>query len=337
MKIIVTGGAGFIGSHTVVELIKNKFTPVIIDDLRNSNAFIIGSISKITGGKIQHYNIDYGNKSKLREIFKNEKPVGVIHFAADKAVNESVLNPLKYYNNNICNLINLLHVISEFKIKCFVFSSSCTVYGLADAIPVKETAVFKPPASPYGHTKQVGEIILNNFFNNLPNSTLIHLRYFNPIGAHPSGLIGELPLGVPTNLIPYITQTASGKRKQLTIHGNNYETKDGTCIRDYIHVVDLARAHVLSLNHSLNNPNNMVLNVGTGCGSSVLEIVNLFQKINELTLNYSFGPRRDGDVPVMYADNNLIRKKINWMPKFTLSDSLKHSWKWEKNLPILNV
>ena len=334
MKILVTGGAGFIGSHTVVELIKNKFQPIIVDDLRNSESFIIDRLNKITGKKIPYYAIDFGDTLKLSEVFKKENPEGIIHFAADKAVNESIKKPLKYYNNNLSNLVNLLSLVGKFKVKSFVFSSSCTVYGLPDFIPVNENAKVKEAASPYGFTKQVGEKILNDFFKTMPNSSLAHLRYFNPIGAHPSGLIGELPIGLPSNLIPYITQTAIGKRECLTIHGNDYNTTDGTCIRDYIHVVDLASAHVLTLNHLLNNSENLILNVGTGYGSSVLKVVNRFQEINNIKVKYKFGPRRSGDVPVIYADNSLICKKINWSAKFSLDHCLEHSWKWEKNLTL---
>jgi UDP-glucose 4-epimerase len=334
MKILVTGGAGFIGSHTVVELIKNKFHPIIVDDLRNSKGFIIDNINKITGKKIPYYAIDFGDKLKLSEVFKKEKPEGIIHFAADKAVNESINNPLKYYNNNLSNLVALLSLVDKFKVKSFVFSSSCTVYGLPEKIPVSESAPIKEAASPYGFTKQVGEKILSDFFKTNPNSSLAHLRYFNPIGAHPSGLIGELPIGLPSNLIPYVTQTAIGKRDCLTIHGNDYNTEDGTCIRDYIHVVDLASAHVLTLNHLFENSENLILNVGTGNGSSVLKIVNKFQEVNNIKLKYKFGPRRSGDVPVMYADNSLICEKINWSAKFSLDDCLVHSWKWENNLGL---
>ena len=332
MKILVTGGAGFIGSHTVVELIRNKFRPVIVDDLRNSKDFIIDNINKITGLKIPYYAIDFGDKIKLSEVFKKERPSGIIHFAADKAVNESINNPLKYYHNNLSNLVTLLSLVDKFKVKSFVFSSSCTVYGSPDKIPVSENAPIKEASSPYGFTKQVGEKILNDFFKIIPNSSLAHLRYFNPIGAHPSGLIGELPIGLPSNLIPFVTQTAIGKRDCLTIHGKDYNTDDGTCIRDYIHVVDLASAHVLTLNRLFNKPENLILNVGTGNGSSVLKVVNRFQEVNNIKLNYKFGPRRPGDVPAIYADTSLIGEKINWSAKFSLDDCLEHAWKWENNL-----
>jgi UDP-glucose 4-epimerase len=333
MKILLTGGAGFIGSHTAVALIENGFDPIIVDDFRNSEPFVIKNIEKIVGKKITCYETDIGNKKEITEILQNEKPVGVIHFAADKAVNESVLNPMKYYQNNVLNLINFLEVIENTKINSFVFSSSCTVYGVPDKTPVKETAPIKPAFSPYGYTKQIGERVLTDFFKTKPNSSLTLLRYFNPIGAHPSGLIGELPIGVPSNLVPYITQTGAGKRKKLTVFGKDYDTDDGTCIRDYIHVVDLANAHVASLKKGLNSSESIkIYNVGTGKGASVMDVVTAFEKVSNQKLNYEFGPRREGDVPEIYSDNELIKNKLGWNAKFSLEDCLEHSWKWEKNL-----
>jgi UDP-glucose 4-epimerase len=333
MKILLTGGAGFIGSHTAVALIENGFDPIIVDDFRNSEPFVIKNIEKIVGKKITCYETDIGNKKEITEILQNEKPVGVIHFAADKAVNESVLNPMKYYQNNVLNLINFLEVIENTKINSFVFSSSCTVYGVPDKTPVKETAPIKPAFSPYGYTKQIGERVLTDFFKTKPNSSLTLLRYFNPIGAHPSGLIGELPIGVPSNLVPYITQTGAGKRKKLTVFGKDYDTDDGTCIRDYIHVVDLANAHVASLKKGLNSGESIkIYNVGTGKGASVMDVVTAFEKVSNQKLNYEFGPRREGDVPEIYSDNELIKNKLGWNAKFSLEDCLEHSWKWEKNL-----
>lgn len=336
MKIIVTGGAGFIGSHTVVNLLENEFVPVVVDDFRNSNPFIIDQIKKITNKDFNIYNINCGDTEKLNSVFEKEKPDGIIHFAADKAVNESVSNPLKYYHNNVTTLINVLSVVSQHPIKSFVFSSSCTVYGIPEKVPVSETCPIKPAFSPYGFTKQFGEQILKDFAKTKPEISTSILRYFNPIGAHPSGLIGELPLGVPNNLVPFITQTAIGIRKSLSIHGNDYNTPDGTCIRDYIHVVDLACAHVLALKHSSFNPfEPLVLNIGTGKGNSVYEVVNSFEKTNKIKLNYFIGPRRDGDAPSVYADNSLIKKKLGWQNKFTLEDALLHAWIWEKNLAEL--
>ena len=330
MKIILTGGAGFLGSHTAVELVNEGYEPIIIDDFRNSKSFIIDNIEKIIGRKVIFHCADIGDQNKVSTIIKNEKPAGLIHFAADKAVNESVLNPLKYYHNNIGNLIKLLEVINNFNLSSFIFSSSCTVYGEPSCIPVNEKTPIQPAFSPYGYTKQVGEKILTDFFKTKKQTSLTILRYFNPIGAHPSSLIGELPLGIPSNLVPHLTQTAIGKRKQLTIFGNDYNTADGTCIRDYIHVVDLARAHVLSLKNKIMSNN--VYNVGVGKGSSVLELVNCFEEINNLNVNYQFGDRRSGDVPEIYADNSLIKKELNWEPKFSLKDALQHAWNWEREL-----
>ena len=333
MKILLTGGAGFIGSHTAVALIENGFDPIIVDDFRNSEPFVIENIEKIVGKKITFYATDIGNKKEITDILQKEKPVGVIHFAADKAVNESVLNPMKYYQNNVLNLINFLEVIENTKINTFVFSSSCTVYGVPDKIPVKETAPIKPAFSPYGYTKQVGERVLTDFFKTKSNSSLTLLRYFNPIGAHPSGLIGELPIGVPSNLVPYITQTGVGKRKKLTVFGKDYDTQDGTCVRDYIHVVDLANAHVASLKKGLNsNESIKTYNVGTGKGVSVLDVIAAFEKVSNQKLNYEFGTRRAGDVPEIYSDIELIKSELGWESKFSLEDCLEHSWKWEKNL-----
>ena len=332
MKILLTGGAGFIGSHTAVALIENGFEPIIVDDFRNSEPFVIENIEKIVGKKITSYSSNIGNKKEIKEILQKESPIGVIHFAADKAVNESIVNPMKYYQNNVLNLINFLKIIDSTKINSFVFSSSCTVYGVPDKTPVKETASIKPAFSPYGYTKQIGENILTDFFKTKLNSSLTLLRYFNPIGAHPSGLIGELPIGIPSNLVPYITQTAIGKRKKLTVFGKDYDTDDGTCIRDYIHVVDLANAHVASLKRALNKESIKIYNVGTGKGASVMDVITAFEKVSNQKLNYEFGPRREGDVPEIYSDNELIKNELGWDAKFLLEDCLQHSWMWEKNL-----
>ena len=332
MKIIVTGGAGFIGSHTVVELLVNGFEPVIVDDFRNSKPFIIDNIKQITSKSFSFYDIDCGDVEKLSTVFEKENPDGIIHFAADKAVNESVLDPLKYYHNNVTTLVNVLKVVSKFQLKSFVFSSSCTVYGIPKHVPVSEKTPIRPAFSPYGFTKQIGEQILKDFSKTNLNVSISLLRYFNPIGAHPSGLIGELPLGVPSNLIPFVTQTAIGIRKSLTVHGDDYETNDGTCIRDYIHVVDLASAHVLALNNSSNNSEPQIINIGTGTGSSVLEVIKTFEKVNNLKLNYTIGPRRSGDAPSVYADNTLAKEKLGWKSVFSLEDALAHAWKWEKKL-----
>ena len=332
MKIIVTGGAGFIGSHTVVDLLENGFDPVIIDDFRNSKPFIIDNIKQISSRSFSFYDIDCGDIEKLSDVFEKENPDGIIHFAADKAVNESVVDPLKYYHNNVTTLVNVLKVVSKFQLKSFVFSSSCTVYGVPKNVPVSEASSIQPAFSPYGFTKQIGEQILRDFSKSNPDLSISLLRYFNPIGAHPSGLIGELPLGVPSNLIPFVTQTAIGIRKSLTVHGNDYETNDGTCIRDYIHVVDLASAHVLALNNSSNNSEPQVINIGTGTGRSVLEVIQTFEKVNNLKLNYTIGPRRSGDAPSVYADNTLAKEKLGWENVYSLEDALEHAWNWEKKL-----
>lgn len=333
MKVLVTGGAGFIGSHTVVDLVKNGFDPIIIDDFRNSESFVLQQLEKLCNKKLVSYNIDCCNYSLMEEVFKKEKPEGVIHFAANKSVNESVSNPLKYYENNIGSLVTLLKLIKKYPVKSFVFSSSCTVYGDPDNVPVNEQSPIKTPFSPYGFSKQVCEQCLNDFYASSPNNSIILLRYFNPIGAHPSGLIGELPIGVPNNLIPYITQTAAGVREKVVIFGDTYETIDGTCLRDYIHVCDLAQSHVLALKHALKNPGEIdAFNVGTGKGSSVLEVINSFEKINNLALNYEIGPKRAGDAPSVYADNSYIKNKLNWSPKYSLEDALLHAWKWQQTL-----
>ena len=332
MKIIVTGGAGFIGSHTVVDLLENGFDPVIIDDFRNSKPFIIDNIKQISSRSFSFYDIDCGDVEKLSSVFKKENPDGIIHFAADKAVNESVVDPLKYYHNNVTTLVNVLKVVSKFQLKSFVFSSSCTVYGVPKNVPVSEASSIQPAFSPYGFTKQIGEQILRDFYKSNPDLSISLLRYFNPIGAHPSGLIGELPLGVPSNLIPFVTQTAIGIRKSLTVHGDDYETNDGTCIRDYIHVVDLASAHVLALNNYSNNSEPQVINIGTGTGRSVLEVIQTFEKVNNLKLNYTIGPRRSGDAPSVYADNTLAKEKLGWNNIYSLEDALEHAWNWEKKL-----
>lgn len=333
MKVLITGGAGFIGSHTVVELINKGYTPIIVDDFRNSQEFIIDQIEKITGIRPKNYVIDCSNYVTLKKVFDAEKLDGVIHFAAHKAVGESVKEPLKYYENNIQSLVNILQLMKEFAVKNIVFSSSCTIYGSANIIPVTENTPTKKAVSPYGNTKQIGEDILRDFYNSEKGFCISILRYFNPIGAHPSGLIGELPLGTPNNLIPYITQTAIGIRESLTIFGNDYPTKDGSCIRDYIHVVDLATAHIKALER-LNKESTIIdtYNVGTGTGSSVIEVVETFEEVAKLKLNYTFGPKRDGDVVEIYANNTKIVSELNWTPKLSLRDALKDAWNWQNKL-----
>lgn len=333
MKVLVTGGAGYIGSHTVVQLIKAGHEPIIVDDFRNSEGSVISRIEDIVNQKVKSYRLTIENKGEIRKVINSENPEGIIHFAADKAVGESVQNPLKYYKNNISNLINLLELVNEYEIKSFVFSSSCTVYGIPDNVPVSEKTPIKKANSPYGYTKVAGERILADFFKN-KKANLCLLRYFNPVGAHPSGLIGELPIGVPNNLIPYVVQVAAGIREELTINGGDYETPDGTCIRDYIHVMDLADSHVKALEYSIKNKEDLLLNIGTGNGSSVLEIVNEFEKVNNIKIKYKIGPRREGDVPEIFADNSLIVKKLGWQPKYSLGDSLRDSWNWQTKLKL---
>ena len=333
MKILVTGGAGFIGSHTVVELFNNGDTPIIIDDFRNSEPFILDRIKEITGNQPIFYNVDCLDSVKMEEVIQKEKPEGVIHFAAYKAVGESVEKPVMYYENNVGTLVTLLKLVPQSSIRYFVFSSSCTVYGDPENIPVTEESPIQEASSPYGFTKQVCEQMLQDFSKVNKDVKTVLLRYFNPIGAHPTGLIGELPNGIPNNLVPYVTQTAAGQRDQLTINGGDYNTVDGTCVRDYIHVTDLADAHVKAIQYLQKNEDNLyIFNVGTGTGSSVLEVVNAFEKATGKQVKYTIGPRREGDAVSVYADNRKIVKELQWAPKFTLEEALAHSWKWQLSL-----
>lgn len=334
MKVLVTGGAGYIGSHTIVQLINAGHQPVILDDFRNSEKLVISRIEEIVGKEIIHYNIDIGGAYELRNVIELERPEGIIHFAADKAVGESVENPLKYYKNNIVNLINLLDVIKDYGIKSFVFSSSCTVYGTPADIPVNEKAPMKRATSPYGYTKVAGERILTDFFKN-KETNLCLLRYFNPVGAHPSGLIGELPVGVPNNLIPYVVQVAAGIREELTIHGGDYETPDGTCIRDYIHVSDIANIHLLVLNKIDREKKSIVLNCGYGNGISVLEAIKEFEKQIKKKFVIEIKNRRKGDMKEIIADNSKIKRYINWNPKKnSLNNIVRSCIKWEKKFKL---
>lgn len=331
-KILVTGGLGFIGSHTVVELQNKGFQVVIIDNLSNSDISVLDRITKITGKKPEFHKMDLKNKDAVHAFFKEKKIDGVIHFAASKAVGESVKKPLKYYENNTVSLIYLLQEMEKNKVTNFIFSSSCTVYGQAEELPITENAPIKPAESPYGNTKQIGEEIIFDQ-TKVSNLNAISLRYFNPIGAHPTSLIGELPLGVPQNLIPFVTQTAAGIRKELTVFGKDYNTHDGTAIRDYIHVVDLAKAHIAAMERLLLNKNEGKMeffNIGTGKGSSVLDVINAFEKANNLKLNYTFDKRREGDITAAYADTTLANTKLNWKTELSLEDALKDAWKWQK-------
>lgn len=328
--ILVTGGAGYIGSHTVVALIEKGFTPVIIDDFRNSNKDVIQRLQTITKQEIVYFNIACQDQSRLRGVLEQFPASGVIHFAADKAVGESVEKPLKYFDNNFGSLISILELIQEYNIEKFVFSSSCTVYGDPEIIPVNEESPVSYN-SPYGYTKKVCEEMIEQFIPSCPSVKATLLRYFNPVGAHESGLIGEEPDGKPNNLLPFITQTAAGIRKELTVFGDDYDTPDGTCIRDYIHVVDLAEAHVAaleSLDDSKDNP--VVYNVGTGKGTSVLEMIKAFENITGKQLPYTIGPRREGDIKEIFANTDKVNQKLNWKSKKTIEDAIATAWSFEQ-------
>lgn len=330
-KILVTGGLGFIGSHTVVELQQAGYEVVIIDNLYNSKIEVLDRIISITGIKPSYFNIDLRNKIAVKDFFNTNKVDGIIHFAASKAVGESVKNPLLYYENNISTLVYLLQEMKEHQLSNFIFSSSCTVYGQADELPITENAPVKPAESPYGNTKQIGEEIIKESCK-ANGLKAIALRYFNPIGAHETAIIGELPLGVPQNLIPFVTQTAAGIRKELSVFGDDYPTKDGTAVRDYIHVVDLAKAHIAALERLLNNGNKKdfeVFNVGTGTGSSVLEVIKAFEKVSNTTLNYKIVARREGDITSAYADTTLAKVELGWETEKTLEQALLAAWKWQ--------
>ena len=335
MKILVTGGLGFIGSHTVVELQNEGFEVVAIDNLSNSSIEVLDGIEKITGKKLIFENIDLREKLAVQNFFKKHQDIiGVIHFAASKAVGESVENPLLYYENNINSLVYLLQELANLPQANFIFSSSCTVYGQAEKMPITEDASVQPANSPYGNTKQIGEEIINDVAK-VTNINAVLLRYFNPIGAHSSAEIGELPIGVPQNLVPYITQTAYGLRKELSVYGNDYPTPDGTCIRDYIHVVDLAKAHVVALQRLLNKQNLEkveTFNLGTGKGSSVLEVITAFEKVSGQKLPYKIVGRREGDVISAYANTDKANKVLGWKAAFSLEDALASAWKWEQKV-----
>lgn len=330
-KILVTGGLGFIGSHTVVELQNEGYEVVIIDNLSNTTISVLDSIVSITGITPTFANIDLRNQKAVGDFFDNHTIDGVIHFAAFKAVGESVGSPLSYYQNNLNTLIYLLQELTVRKIDNFIFSSSCTVYGQADSLPITEKEPVKPAESPYGYSKQAGEIILRDSCK-ASELNAISLRYFNPIGAHPSIKIGELPLGVPQNLIPYITQTAAGLRGELSVFGDDYPTKDGTAVRDYIHVVDLAKAHISALArlmHKENKSNYEFFNVGSGTGSSVLEVIKAFEKASGKPLRYKIAGRREGDVTAAYADTTLANKELKWKTTLSLDDALASAWQWQ--------
>jgi UDP-glucose 4-epimerase len=333
-KILVTGGTGYIGSHTTVELIEKGFDVVIIDNLYNSEAEVIDRIFQITGERPELAVFDICDREKLELFFtKHKKITGIIHFAAYKAVGESVNKPLEYYRNNLLSLINLLEAVKTHGIAGFVFSSSCTVYGQPQKLPVSEDSPIQPAMSPYGNTKQIGEEIIRDTATADKKIKAISLRYFNPIGAHPSALIGELPRGVPENLVPFITQTAYGLREEMKVYGNDYNTPDGSCIRDYLHVVDLAKAHVTAVKRLIENTgksNYEVFNLGTGKGVSVLEAIASFERVTGIKLKYKITSRRAGDIEKIWADPSLANRELGWKTVSTLDEAMKTAWDWEK-------
>jgi UDP-glucose 4-epimerase len=335
-KIVVTGGAGYIGSHTCVALSEAGFEPVIIDNFDNSEKYIVNRIRSLSSNPVHLFEGDCRDVEFLTAAIKGMEDVeGLIHFAAHKAVGESSANPLKYYRNNLESTVAVLEAMEECSIECMVFSSSCTVYGQPDQLPVTENSPLKPAESPYGRTKQICEDLLQDYLNAGKKMKVASLRHFNPIGAHPSGEIGELPLGVPSNLVPFITQTAIGKRAQLTVFGRDYDTPDGTCIRDYIHVVDLARAHVAAIQYLKNKAKAgsfKVFNLGTGKGSSVQEVIDTFEEVTSQKLPYTYGDRRPGDVVKVYADVNLAKQELDWETQLSLADALRDAWNWENKI-----
>ena len=336
-KILVTGGLGYIGSHTVVELHKQGFEVIIVDDLSNTSLDVLERVNKITNSSINYVNLDLKNIEATKIFISENNDIdGVIHFAASKAVGESVENPLKYYTNNLFSLTNLLNELKDLNKEInFIFSSSATVYGNPEIVPITESEPIKKAESPYGNTKQIGEDIIKDLVYSNSNFKAISLRYFNPIGAHSSAMIGELPIGVPQNLVPFITQTAIGLRKELTVFGNDYPTSDGSCLRDYIHVMDLAKAHIKSLYKLINNEDKSyydTFNIGTGKGTSVLELIKCFENVTENKLNFKIGDRREGDVAECFADVSKANKILNWKSELSIKDSLLSSWNWEKNI-----
>jgi UDP-glucose 4-epimerase len=337
-KVLVTGGAGYIGSHTVVELCNNDFIPVIVDNFSNTDDRILDGLQELLGYKPEVYRVDCANYDALKAVFAAEMPDAVIHFAAFKAVGESTELPLKYYANNIDSLLVVLRLMEEFKVNDLVFSSSCTVYGQPEQLPVDEQCPPQVATSPYGYSKQVCERILQDACAARPSLKCALLRYFNPIGAHPSAMIGELPFGIPNNLVPFITQTAIGIRPQLTIYGNDYQTPDGTCIRDYIHVCDLASAHVKALDWLENQTQACeAFNLGQGLGNSVKEVVDTFVRVNQTALPVVIGARRPGDVEQVWADVSKAHQFLNWKTERSLEQALKDAWKWEQHLQKAGV
>jgi UDP-glucose 4-epimerase len=335
-KIAVTGGTGYIGSHTAVELMNEGFEVILIDNLYNSEADVADRIGEITGRKPQLAVFDLCRRKKVNRFFReNQDIAAIIHFAAYKAVGESVIKPLEYYRNNLVSLMNILDAMKEFGIPSMVFSSSCTVYGQPEKLPVTEDAPIQPAISPYGNTKQISEEIIRDTIFTNKDLKAISLRYFNPIGAHPSALIGELPKGVPENLVPFITQTASGLRDELKVFGNDYNTPDGSCIRDYLHVVDLAKAHVIAVKRLIeekNKKNYEVFNLGTGTGVSVLEAIKSFERVTGIKLKYRITGRRAGDIEKIWADPSYANKELGWKTVSSIDEAMKTAWEWEKNI-----
>ena len=333
---MVTGGAGYIGSHTCVELHEAGYEPILVDNFSNSDRIVVDNLREIIGQDIVLYDVDCGDWESFSEVFEKQKDLsGIIHFAAFKAVGESYRNPFKYYRNNVNSTLNVLEAMRVYKIEDLVFSSSCTVYGQPEQLPVSEKSPIAEPASPYGHTKQMNEEMIFEYQKIHPHLRSVILRYFNPIGAHPSILIGELPLGKPENLVPFITQTAIGHRDELTVFGDDYDTIDGSCVRDYIHVVDLARAHVKSLKLMQDfreDKNREILNLGYGKGFSVLELIHAFERISGMKLNYKIGPRRKGDIAKIYSSSEKANKLLNWSCEYDLDAMLEHAWKWQLKL-----
>ena len=335
MKILVTGGAGFIGSHTVVELYNAGFESIILDNFSNSEKKALAGIEQIIGKSVKYYEADINDTQTWDKIFSEQKIDGIIHFAAAKAVGESVEKPLKYYRNNVSATVLMLEKMAEHGVNNLVFSSSCTVYGEPDSLPVTEDSIVKPATSPYGNTKQICESIIRDTVQSTNDFHAIALRYFNPIGAHESCLIGELPLGVPANLVPFLTQSVAGIRGQLSVYGNDYPTPDGTAVRDYIHVVDLAKAHVSALNLLLKQPEERYydfFNIGTGTGSSVLEVITAFETATSLKVDYAIKPRREGDVVAVYADCSKSKQILNWQTEKSLKEALGDAWKWQQSI-----
>lgn len=335
-RVLVTGGTGYIGSHTAVELITEGYEVIIIDNLYNSEIEVLDGIESITGVRPVFWQEDLCDSDRLDELFRKEGPVdAIIHFAAYKAVGDSVVRPVEYYRNNLVSLMNLLDMMSKYGTTSLVFSSSCTVYGEPDILPVTEKAAVREATSPYGYTKQMGEIIIRDAIKATHGHKAISLRYFNPIGAHPTALIGELPRGVPENLVPYITQTAAGLREELKVFGDDYNTPDGSCIRDYLHVVDLAKAHVAALRRLTDRKNNSaweVFNLGTGKGVSVFEAIRAFENATGVKVNYTVTGRRKGDIEQIWADPSLANRELNWKTELTIEDAMETAWRWEKKL-----